>query len=213
MLPDDGANALSADDHLLEVDAADETQHKHIANITVIAIVLLSFFFIKFSSVSFILLFICSYILQELLKHWNHAPFLSIDLKGENDGHTDALIAYNDLTSQGNQYAQYQLGKLYLLGQEVERDEEAAVRWFTLSAAQGNEYAQWFLDHCHEFRGPTPTQCVIRLLHHMSRIFHEQSQRQAEMGMEVDRKIRQKIREKKIAMGHKPDDHLERQTM
>lgn len=114
---------------------------------------------------------------------------------------------------QGNQYAQYQLGKLYLLGQEVVRDEEAAVRWFTLSAAQGNEYAQWFLDHRHEFRGPTPTQCVIRLLHHMSRIFREQSQRQAEMGMEVDRKIRQKIREKKIAMGHKPDDHLERQTM
>lgn len=109
----------------------------------------------------------------------------------------------------GNQFAQYRLGKLYLLGHEVERDEEAAVEWFKLSAAQGNEYAQWFLDHLHEFKGPTPAQCVIRLLHHMSRIFQEQRQQQAGMRMEVDRKLRQKIREKKIAMGHKADDHEE----
>ena len=27
------------------------------------------------------------------------------------------------------------------------------------------------------------------------------------MGMQTDRKLLQKIREKKIAMGHKPDDH------
>lgn len=119
----------------------------------------------------------------------------------------EAVRLLSASADQGNQYAQYQLGKLYLLGQEVERDEEAAVQWFKLSADQGNEYAQWFLDHLHEFRGPTPAQCVIRLLHHMSRIFQEQSQRQAGMRMEVDRKLRQKIREKKIAMGHKADDH------
>lgn len=117
------------------------------------------------------------------------------------------LIASAD---QGNQYAQYQLGKLYLLGQEMERDEEAAVEWFKLSAAQGNEYAQWFLDHLHEFGGPTPAQCVVRLLHHMSRIFREQSQQQAGMRMDVDRKLRQEIRQKKIAMGHKADDHEQR---
>lgn len=108
---------------------------------------------------------------------------------------------------QGNQYAQYQLGKLYLLGHEVEKDEKAAVRWFTLSATQGNEYAQWFLDHLHEFGDPTPTQCVIRLLHHMSKVFQGQSQRQAGLRIEVDKKLRQKIREKKIVMGHKADDH------
>lgn len=119
----------------------------------------------------------------------------------------EAVRLLSSSAEQGNQYAQYQLGKLYLLGQEVERDEEAAVQWFKLSADQGNEYAQWFLDHLHEFRGPTPAQCVIRLLHHMSRIFQEQSQRQAGMRMEVDRKLRQKIWEKKIAMGHKADDH------
>lgn len=125
----------------------------------------------------------------------------------------EAVRLLSASAEQGNQYAQYQLGKLYLLGQEVERDEETAVQWFKLSADQGNEYAQWFLDHLHEFRGPTPAQCVIRLLHHMSRIFQEQSQRQAGMRMEVDRKLRQKIREKKIAMGHKADDHIEYQSV
>ncbi len=129
-------------------------------------------------------------------------------LTGE-DTPKDVVKAIEQLEAsakQGNQYAQYQLGKLYLLGKEVERDEEAAVYWFTLSAAQGNEYAQWFLDHRGEFRGPTPLQCATRLLHHMSQIFQEQAPRPP-MRVEVDRKLRQRIREKKIAMGHKPDDN------
>lgn len=108
---------------------------------------------------------------------------------------------------QGSQYAQYRLGRLYLLGDEVERDEEAAVHWFTESAEQGNEYAQWFLDHLHEFRGSSPFRCATRLLHHMSRIFQEQTPRPPMQVTVVDSKLRQRIREKKIAMGHKPDDH------
>lgn len=119
----------------------------------------------------------------------------------------EAVRLLSASADQGNQYAQYQLGKLFLLGHEVDQDEKTAVQWFRLSAAQGNEYAQWFLDHLHEFGGPTPAECVIRLLHHMSRIFQEQSQRQATMRMEVDRKLRQQIWKKKIAMGHKPNDH------
>ena len=129
-------------------------------------------------------------------------------LTGE-DTPKDVVKAIEQLEAsakQGNQYAQYQLGKLYLLGKEVERDKEAAVHWFTLSAAQGDEYAQWFLDHRGEFRGPTPLQCATRLLHHMRQIFQEQAPRPP-MRVEVDRKLRQRIREKKIAMGHKPDDN------
>ena len=41
----------------------------------------------------------------------------------------------------GNQYAQYTLGKLYLLGREVERDKDRAVDYLSRSAAQGNVYA------------------------------------------------------------------------
>ena len=51
------------------------------------------------------------------------------------------------ICQQGNQFAQYALGKLYLLGKEVPQDRDAAGRWLSLAAAQGNEYAQYFLDH------------------------------------------------------------------
>ena len=107
---------------------------------------------------------------------------------------------------QGNQYAQYALGKLFLIGKEVPQDPEAAVRWFALSAAQGNEYAQYFLDHMDE--GPSILSCATRLLHHLSGIFQEQaSSGPIRTVTFTDRKLRQRIREKKMAMGHKPDDH------
>jgi len=48
------------------------------------------------------------------------------------------------------------------------------------------------------------------LLYHMARIFQEQRpQPAAGMRIAVDSKLKRKIREKKIAMGHKPDDHEE----
>ena len=107
---------------------------------------------------------------------------------------------------QGNQYAQYALGKLYLIGKEVPRDPKAAVRWFTLSAAQGNEYAQYVLAYMDE--GPSILSCATRLLHHLSGIFQEQASRGPVRTVTLtDRKLRQRIREKKMAMGNKPDDH------
>ena len=115
---------------------------------------------------------------------------------------------------QGDQYAQYTLGKLYLLGKEVPRDENAAVRWFTLSASQGDEYAQYFLDHLKDFRGPSLFSCATQLLRHMGNIFREQTPWNTGKGVAItDRKLRQKIREKKIAMGHKADDHAQEMTM
>ena len=54
----------------------------------------------------------------------------------------------------GNPYAQYLLGKLYLMGKEVPQDEEQAILWLTRSAEQGNEYARYLLDHREEQRPP-----------------------------------------------------------
>lgn len=108
----------------------------------------------------------------------------------------------------GNQYAQYQLSKLYLLGCEIEKDENSARQWLTRSAAQGNEYAQWFLDHWGEFHGPTPFQCATRLLYHLSRVFQENSVPPTNpVGIRIDSKRRKQLMEKRLAMGHKPDDH------
>ncbi|MPN31032.1 hypothetical protein SDC9_178503 [bioreactor metagenome] len=114
---------------------------------------------------------------------------------------------------QGNQYAQYVLGKLYLMGQEIPRDQEAAAHWFTLSADQGNTYAQFFLDNLDSFRDPSLFLAATRLLHHLSRIFRdEQRKLPGGPGMQADSKLRRKLRQKKIAQGHAPDDHELKQT-
>lgn len=107
----------------------------------------------------------------------------------------------------GNQYAQYMLGKLYLMGQGVEYDKELGADWLSKSAAQGNVYAEALLQRQDNGRPPHVFLSVTRLLHHMSRIFQEQALPQSGTGLQVDSKLRQKIREKKIAMGHRPDDH------
>lgn len=114
---------------------------------------------------------------------------------------------------QDNQYAQYQLGKLNLLGKDVPRDRETAVRWLTLSAEQGNVYAQFFIDHLDSFRDPSIFLAATRLLHHLSRIFREEERRlPGGPSIQVESKLRRKIREKKIAQGHAPDDHEQRLT-
>lgn len=110
----------------------------------------------------------------------------------------------------GNQYAQYMLGKLYLTGQGVQQDQAQAMVWFGRSAVQGDQYAQFFLERQNTPHSPSIMLAVTRLLYHMSRIFEDNSvPSAAPVGQQVDRKLRRKIQEKKIAMGHKPDDHEE----
>ena len=112
----------------------------------------------------------------------------------------------------GNQYAQYMLGKLYLMGQGVPQDQGQVMDWFSRSAAQGNQYAQFFLERQNDLRPPSVMLAAPRLLYHMSRIFEDHSLPRSSTGLQVDRKLRRKIQEKKIAMGHKPDDHEEEQN-
>ena len=104
------------------------------------------------------------------------------------------------------------LGKLYLTGQGLPQDQAQAIAWFGRSAAQGNQYAQFFLEQRNNLRPPSVMLAVTRLLYHMSRIFENHALPHPSAGLHVDRKLRRKIQEKKIAMGHKPDDHEEEQS-
>ena len=125
-----------------------------------------------------------------------------------------AVEYLTDAAQEGNQYAQYTLGKLYLIGEDVARDREQAYRWFWESASQGNEYSQFFLDHFNDNHSPNVLLSATKLLHHMGRIFQDNSIPPCPPGSHrTDRKLLQKIRQKKIAMGHKPDDHEEEQNM
>ena len=124
----------------------------------------------------------------------------------------DTVKAVDYLTQSaegGNEYAQYILGKLYLQGKEVGQDQKAAEYWLTQSAAQGNSFAQFLLDH--RQRDPSVLLCTVRLLRHMGNIFWETLPPPNPSGGHVESKLMRQIREKKIAMGHKADDHEEYQ--
>lgn len=102
------------------------------------------------------------------------------------------------------------LGKLYLAGKEVPRDEEKAAYWLTQSTEQGNQYAQYLLNHLEKNRPPSAMLAVTRLLHHMSRIFRDNSVPKSRPGgIQIDRKRLKKLQEKRMALGHKPADHEE----
>ena len=124
---------------------------------------------------------------------------------------SDAAVEWFTRSAErGNPYAQYMLGKLYLAGKEVPRDEEKATYWLTQSAEQGNQYAQYLLNHLEENRPPSAMLAVTRLLHHMSRVFRDNSVPKSRPGgIQIDRKRLQQLQEKRIALGHKPDDHEE----
>lgn len=121
----------------------------------------------------------------------------------------DTAIEYFTAAAElGNQYAQYALGKLYLQGCEVPQDKETALRWLECSAAQGNVYAQYLLDRAGENRDPALLLSATKLLHHMSRVLQDNTIPPANpQGIRMDSKRRKQILEKRLALGHKIDDH------
>ena len=108
---------------------------------------------------------------------------------------------------QGNQYAQYALGKLYLQGREIPQNKEEALRWLESSAAQGNVYAKGLIDRIDEQRDPSIMLATTKLLHHASRIFREQATPANPKGVRMDSRRRKQLLQKRLAMGHKIDDH------
>ena len=105
-------------------------------------------------------------------------------------------------------HAQYLLGKLSLEGKGIEHDRENAAYWFTQAAELGHDYAQVMLDRLEEMKPPSVLLSSTRLFHHMSRIFQDNSlPKKSPAGMQTDKKLRRKLQSKRIAMGHKEDDH------
>lgn len=121
-----------------------------------------------------------------------------------------ALPWLNKAVEQENPYAQYLLGKLLWEGRDIPQDKEEAFYWLTQAADQGHKAAQFLLQQRDSPSPPSLLLSITRLLHHMGRIFEDRTHATASPhGQHVDRKLRQHIREKKLAMGHKADDHEE----
>ena len=112
----------------------------------------------------------------------------------------------------GNPHAQYLLGRLLLQGKVIEQDKEEGIQWLTQAAEQGHGYAQCLLERQNASTAPEVFLAVTRLLHHMANIFQDNSLPQSGTGLiHADRKLREQLREKRLAHGHKENDHEEQQ--
>ena len=104
----------------------------------------------------------------------------------------------------GNDFAEYQLGKLYLYGKEVERDLGKAIEYLSSAAEHGNQYAGQLL-HSIQTNGQWSAALgSIRLLHHTSRMIQNQLGNEKKgKAVAIDRKLKRKIDAKKEAHGLK----------
>lgn len=121
-----------------------------------------------------------------------------------------AVFYLNQAANNGNAYAQYLLGKLTLMGEGVPKDMDAAYEWFAAARANGHAYAEFFMKRMErgEQEPPSVLLASTRLLHHMSNIFRNNAPRPTvPAGIQIDHKRLQRLREKKMAMGHKWSDH------
>lgn len=134
-----------------------------------------------------------------------------IDIADEEiDKDIDDLV--EDATN-GNQYAQFSLGKLYLTGEGVIRNKEEAIKWLELSAEQGNEYAKFFLADVDRIYSQSVSTIVSRLFHHMSKIFEDNIPLEtSSAGKKIDSKLLRKLKEKRMAQGHKKNDYEQERT-
>ena len=113
-----------------------------------------------------------------------------------------------------NAYAQYLLGKLTLMGEGVPKDMDAAYEWFAAARDNGHAYAEFFMKRMErgEQEPPSVLLSATRLLYHMGNIFRDNAPAPTANGVQIDRKRLAQLRQKRVALGHKPDDHeLEQQ--
>ena len=109
----------------------------------------------------------------------------------------------------GSAYAQYLLGKLTLMGEGVPKDPDAAYEWFAAARDNGHAYAEFFMKRMErgEQEPPSVLLSATRLLYHMGNIFRDNAPAPAATGVQIDRKRLAQLRQKRVALGHKPDDH------
>ena len=127
------------------------------------------------------------------------------------DGNVTEALPWLTMSAEAdNPYAEYLLGKLYWEGKDIPQDMGQAVYWLTQAAEQGHAYAQILLERQDSPSLPSAILAVNSLLHSIGRIFRDNARTtDSTQGQHTDRKLRRRIQEKKIAMGHKPDDHEE----
>ena len=122
----------------------------------------------------------------------------------------ETAVSYlRQAADNGSAYAQYLLGKLTLMGEGVPKNMDAAYEWFAAARDNGHAYAEFFMKRMErgEQEPPSVLLASTRLLYHMGNIFWDNAPASAATGVQIDRKRLALLRQKRVALGHKPDDH------
>ena len=95
------------------------------------------------------------------------------------------------------------------MGEGVPKDMDAAYEWFAAARDNGHAYAEFFMKRMErgEQEPPSVLLASTRLLYHMGNIFRDNAPAPAATGVQIDRKRLAQLRQKRAALGHKPDDH------
>ena len=127
------------------------------------------------------------------------------------DGNTAEALPWLTASAEaGSPYAEYLLGKLYWEGEDIPQDMGQAVYWLTQAAEPGHAHAQILLERQDRSSLPSAILAVNSLLHSIGQIFRNNARTMdSTRGQHTDHKLRRRIQEKKIAMGHRPDNHEE----
>ena len=128
-----------------------------------------------------------------------------------------AISMFKLAAEQGNSYAEYQLGKIYCFCQGVPQDLEVGMEWLKASASHGNEYAAQLLEKVQQHVHRQTTSAVFGLFRGLAGMIQTSANHFILRRNSIDRKQRQKIEEKKQALGQRSSgydyDYSEGQTM
>ena len=118
-----------------------------------------------------------------------------------------AVQLLTEAADQGNQWAEYQLGKMYLYGQGVDMNYDLAVRLLSSSANKENEYAQRLLENESTYSQNNFAMALasLRLLTWIAQILQEDILKNDDIHSRIEKKVRRRIEEKKMAQGIKPE--------
>ena len=128
-----------------------------------------------------------------------------------------AISMFELAAEQGNSYAEYQLGKIYCFGEGVPQNLEVGMEWLKASASHGNEYASVLLEQVQNHIHRQATSAVFGLFRGLAGMIQSSANHFIRRKNSIDRKQRQKIEEKKQALGQRSSgyeyDYNEDQTM
>ena len=135
-----------------------------------------------------------------------YAAYLYAKILLDNNDFHDAEKAVQLLkeTADKNNWCSYLLGKLYLFGSyDIERNKAEAVKWLSMSAESGNEYAQHLLENADNYNSAMLTSTVVGLMINLGRIIEEDNRRSRKNISRADRKLMHIIQKKKENLGIK----------